>query len=74
MVRRGLRELVFDAGMAHLHAILEEERAAVRRAYLKRFPFAALMNTSLWIVELSHLKMPDYRLGFGIYRYWRRDE
>jgi putative transposase len=29
VVRRGLRELVFDAGMAHLHAILEEERAAV---------------------------------------------
>ncbi len=52
----------------------EEERGAVRRAYLKRFPFAALMNTSLWIVELSHLKMTDNRLGFGKKRYWRRDE
>jgi putative transposase len=29
VVRRGLRELVFDAGMVHLHAVLEEERAAV---------------------------------------------
>jgi putative transposase len=29
VVRRGLRELVFDAGMARLHAVLEEERTAV---------------------------------------------
>jgi len=29
VVRRGLRELVFDAGMNHLHEILEEERSAV---------------------------------------------
>jgi transposase-like protein len=28
-VRRGLRELVFDAGMARLHQVLEEERTAV---------------------------------------------
>jgi putative transposase len=29
VVRQGLRELVFDAGMAHLYEVLEEERAAV---------------------------------------------
>jgi putative transposase len=29
VVRRGLRELVFDAGMARLHQVLEEERTAV---------------------------------------------
>ncbi len=29
VVRRGLREMVFDAGMKHLYEILEEERAAV---------------------------------------------
>lgn len=29
VVRRGLRELVFDAGMKHLYEVLEEERAAV---------------------------------------------
>jgi len=29
VVRRGLRELVFDAGMNHLREILEEERSAV---------------------------------------------
>ena len=36
-----------------------------RRDYLKRFPVAALMDTHLWIVKLTHIKMTDNRLGFG---------
>jgi uncharacterized protein YhbP (UPF0306 family) len=36
-----------------------------KNAYLKRFPVAALMDTHLWIVELTHIKMTDNRLGFG---------
>ncbi len=37
----------------------------VKSAYLKKFPVASLMNTSLWIVEVVHIKMTDNRLGFG---------
>ena len=36
-----------------------------RKAYLKRFPPAILMNTHLWIVRLTNIKMTDNRLGFG---------
>jgi uncharacterized protein YhbP (UPF0306 family) len=36
-----------------------------RSAYLKRFPPAALMDTHLWVVKLSYIKMTDNRLGFG---------
>jgi uncharacterized protein YhbP (UPF0306 family) len=36
-----------------------------KRSYLKRFPVAALMDTHLWIVKLTSLKMTDNRLGFG---------
>ena len=36
-----------------------------RRAYLRRFPFAALMETRLWVVKLTYIKMTDNRLGFG---------
>jgi len=35
-----------------------------KSAYLKRFPVAALMDTRLWIVKLSYIKMTDNRLGF----------
>jgi uncharacterized protein len=34
-------------------------------AYLKRFPLSALMETHLWVVGLTYIKMTDNRLGFG---------
>lgn len=42
-----------------------EALAMAKRAYLKRFPVAMLMDTHLWIVDLTHIKMTDNRLGFG---------
>jgi uncharacterized protein len=44
----------------------------VKRAYLKRFPVAMLMDTHLWIVELTHIKMTDNRLGFGKKLVWKK--
>jgi uncharacterized protein len=41
-----------------------------RRAYLLRFPPAALMKTRLWTLSLSHIKMTDNRLGFGKKLIW----
>ncbi|MCK9639018.1 MAG: pyridoxamine 5'-phosphate oxidase family protein [Prolixibacteraceae bacterium] len=41
-------------------------------AYLKRFPFAALMDTTLWILTIDYLKMTDNRLGFGKKLIWER--
>ncbi len=49
-----------------------EEKGKVSRAYLVRFPFAALMNTSLWVLELHHIKMTDNRLGFGKKLIWNK--
>ena len=37
----------------------------VKSAYLKRFPFAVLMKSTLWALELTFIKMTDNRLGFG---------
>ena len=45
----------------------------LRSAYLKRFPFAILMETKLWYLELSTMKMTDNRLGFGKKLYWTRE-
>ncbi|MBK7712265.1 MAG: hypothetical protein IPJ37_15860 [Bacteroidales bacterium] len=41
-----------------------------RTAYLKRFPIAALMDTRLWIVKLTLIKMTDNRMGFGKKLIW----
>ena len=44
----------------------------VKTAYLKKFPVAMLMKTSLWVVEPSLLKFTDNRLGFGKKLIWRK--
>jgi uncharacterized protein len=51
----------------------EEEKRDVQLAYLARFPFAILMNASLWIVELRYIKMTDNRLGFGKKLIWEKE-
>jgi uncharacterized protein YhbP (UPF0306 family) len=46
---------------------------AAKRSYLQRFPVAMLMETHLWIVDLTHIKMTDNRLGFGKKLIWNKD-
>ena len=50
-----------------------EMLSKARKAYLKRFPPAILMDTHLWIVRLTHIKMTDNRLGFGKKLIWTHD-
>ncbi len=42
-------------------------------AYLKKFPPAVLMDTHLWMVRLTFIKMTDNRFGFGKKVYWRNE-
>ena len=51
-----------------------ESLAAAEKAYLKRFPFAALMDTTLWLLPIDYLKMTDNRLGFGKKLEWEREK
>jgi uncharacterized protein YhbP (UPF0306 family) len=44
-----------------------------KSAYLKRFPVAMLMETHLWIVELTYIKMTDNRFGFGKKLIWEKE-
>jgi hypothetical protein len=44
-----------------------------RNLYLRRFPVAMLLETHLWIVRLTHIKMTDNRLGFGKKIIWREN-
>ncbi len=41
-----------------------------KKAYLKKFPYAVLMKTTLWAVHLNLIKMTDNRLGFGKKLIW----
>lgn len=56
------------------NGIIEEPKdellKKVNKAYLKRFPYAVLMDTTMWVVKLSFIKMTDNRLGFGKKLIW----
>lgn len=41
-----------------------------KKAYLKRFPFAALILSDLWLLRLTRLKYTDNTLGFGTKLHW----
>jgi uncharacterized protein YhbP (UPF0306 family) len=57
--------------------ILEEPQGklleVVKNTYLKRFPVAMLMDTTMWIVRLTSIKMTDNRLGFGKKLIWENE-
>lgn len=50
------------------------EHSFYRLKYLKKFPFAVIINTDLWIVKLNKVKMTDNRLGFGKKLYWEKEK
>jgi uncharacterized protein YhbP (UPF0306 family) len=50
----------------------EETLHIARKAYLLRFPFAALTELFLWILDPDYIKLTDNRLGFGKKLIWRK--
>lgn len=44
-----------------------------RILYLDRFPYARVMNPTLWKIELDGIKMTDNTLGFGKKLIWNRE-
>lgn len=50
----------------------DDDRA--KRAYLKRFPYAALAPLALWRLEADMLKYTDNTLGFGKKLIWQREQ
>ncbi len=50
------------------------EHSKYRLKYLKKFPFAIIVNTQVWKINLDTIKMTDNRLGFGKKLIWTRNE
>ena len=49
-----------------------ELKRIANKKYMKKYPFAKLMKTSLWVVELDFIKLTDNRLGFGKKLIWKK--
>ena len=42
-----------------------------KKRYMKKYPFARLMETTLWVLKLHFIKLTDNRLSFGKKMIWR---
>lgn len=42
-------------------------------AYLKRFPYAIVSTSPIWVVFINHIKFTDNRLGFGKKLVWKKE-
>lgn len=51
----------------------ESIEGKAKKVYLKKFPYAVLMKTSLWVLKPSYIKMTDNRLGFGKKLIWEKE-
>ncbi len=51
-----------------------ERLQRAKRRYLRRFPYAAVMDLELWMLEVTWLKFSDNTLGFGKKLIWERVE
>ncbi len=50
-----------------------ELKQKANKLYMKKYPFAKLMNTKLWVLELDFMKLTDNRLGFGKKLIWKKE-
>lgn len=48
------------------------KKADEKKLYFKRFPYAKVMNPTLWKIKLDTIKYTDNRLGFGKKLYWSK--
>ena len=56
----------------HMYRPVGGLQAKARKRYLKRFPYAAVVDLELWILEADWMKMTDNTLGFGKKLIWER--
>lgn len=57
-----------------IQQVAKNEYAKYKLKYLKKYPFAVLINTELWVVKIQKIKMTDNRLGFGKKLNWEREK
>lgn len=50
----------------------ERADGTARRAYLKRFPYAAMAELTLWAIAPDYMKFTDNTLGFGKKLIWNK--
>lgn len=52
----------------------DELKKIAHKQYLKQYPYAALIKTTMWVLKPTILKLTDNRLGFGKKLIWDKNK
>ena len=52
----------------------DDIKKAATKKYMWKYPFAKLMKTTLWVIEVDFIKLTDNRLGFGKKIIWKTED
>lgn len=52
--------------------VIERCSEPLQKLYFEAFPYARVMNPTLWSIRLDEVKMTDNTLGFGKKLIWKR--
>lgn len=52
--------------------VMQKAEKQSAELYFETFPYARIMNPTLWIIRLDEVKMTDNTLGFGKKISWKR--
>ena len=55
-----------------IQELKEENLKVAQKQYLQAFPYARLMETNLWAMRLTFIKMTHNKLGFGKKLIWEK--
>jgi uncharacterized protein len=53
--------------------VIQHSPESLKSLYFESFPYARIMNPTLWIIRLNEVKMTDNTLGFGKKVIWKRE-
>lgn len=53
--------------------VMEQCPEGLKKLYFEAFPYARVMNPTLWSIRLDEVKMTDNTLGFGKKITWKRE-
>ncbi len=53
--------------------VMERCPEGLKKLYFEAFPYARVMNPTLWSIRLDEVKMTDNTLGFGKKITWKRE-
>lgn len=61
-------------GLGVIRRAVGDDLKRIKSIYIKCFPYTALMDLTLWIVDFNSIKFTDNKLGFGKKLIWNRGD